>query len=263
LQSHIGSLEPRQVHDQTLEPFVTARLAAGASATTINRSLEVVRTILNRADQKVNERIAKSPDDLSPNGDRRHCSELVWTMRGETPHCLCRRQATLDMRRSASAIFATSTIDGSPSKVRSICGSYEAWTSLRSRSCEGGAGMNDAHEHTHRHKRHHECEHDVHAPARTPAPQDTPGKPLYTCPMHPEIVRDAPGSRAICGRRSCRSAAHKVTTPTARRHTTLGCDSRVDPDEFESPADCSRSNCKQLLYAPQPYRYRVPQKSRT
>jgi hypothetical protein len=49
LQSYIGNLEPRQVHDQTLEPFVKARLANGASATTINRSLEVVRTILNRA----------------------------------------------------------------------------------------------------------------------------------------------------------------------------------------------------------------------
>ena len=49
LQSHIGHLEPKQVHNQTLETFVNARLAAGASATTINRSLEVVRTILNRA----------------------------------------------------------------------------------------------------------------------------------------------------------------------------------------------------------------------
>jgi hypothetical protein len=49
LQSYLGDLEPQQVHDQTLEPFVKARLAAGASATTINRSLEVVRTILNRA----------------------------------------------------------------------------------------------------------------------------------------------------------------------------------------------------------------------
>ena len=49
LQSYIGDLEPQQVHDQTLEPFVKARLADGASATTINRSLEVVRTILNRA----------------------------------------------------------------------------------------------------------------------------------------------------------------------------------------------------------------------
>src|SRR5438552_14942578 len=48
LQSYIGDLEPQQVHDQTLEPFVKARLADGASATTINRSLEVVRTILNR-----------------------------------------------------------------------------------------------------------------------------------------------------------------------------------------------------------------------
>ena len=49
LQSYVGNLEPQQIHDQTLEPFVEARLAAGASATTINRSLEVVRTILNRA----------------------------------------------------------------------------------------------------------------------------------------------------------------------------------------------------------------------
>ena len=49
LQSYIGDFEPQQIHDQTLEPFVEARLAGGASATRINRSLEVVRTILNRA----------------------------------------------------------------------------------------------------------------------------------------------------------------------------------------------------------------------
>src|SRR6202049_2262469 len=49
LQSYIGKLEPRQIHDATLESFVSDRLAAGACATTINRSLEVVRTILNRA----------------------------------------------------------------------------------------------------------------------------------------------------------------------------------------------------------------------
>ena len=49
VQSYLGHLEPKQVHDQTLEPFVKARLADGASATTINRSLEVVRTIPNRA----------------------------------------------------------------------------------------------------------------------------------------------------------------------------------------------------------------------
>jgi integrase len=49
LQSYIGDFEPQHIHDHTLEPFVKARLADGASATTINRSLEVVRTILNRA----------------------------------------------------------------------------------------------------------------------------------------------------------------------------------------------------------------------
>src|SRR6266851_1427043 len=49
LESYIGELEPQQIHDATLEPFVSDRLAAGACSTTINRSLEVVRTILNRA----------------------------------------------------------------------------------------------------------------------------------------------------------------------------------------------------------------------
>ena len=49
LIAHVGHLEPHRVHDATLEPFVAARLAAGAGATTINRTLEVARTILNRA----------------------------------------------------------------------------------------------------------------------------------------------------------------------------------------------------------------------
>ena len=49
LARYIGNLEPRQVHDATLEPFIQERLIQGASATTINRTLEVVRTILNRA----------------------------------------------------------------------------------------------------------------------------------------------------------------------------------------------------------------------
>lgn len=46
---YIGELEAKQVHDGTLRAFVEDRLAAGASPTTVNRSLEVVRTILNRA----------------------------------------------------------------------------------------------------------------------------------------------------------------------------------------------------------------------
>lgn len=49
LARYIGKLEPQQIHDATLEPFIQDRLSQGASATTINRTLEVVRTILNRA----------------------------------------------------------------------------------------------------------------------------------------------------------------------------------------------------------------------
>ena len=56
LQQHIGHLEPQQVHDQTLEAFINARLGAGTSPTTINRSLEVVRTILNRAARSYRDR---------------------------------------------------------------------------------------------------------------------------------------------------------------------------------------------------------------
>lgn len=49
LTSYIGSLDIHRVHDGTLEPFVADRLTSGVTATTINRTLEVVRTILNRA----------------------------------------------------------------------------------------------------------------------------------------------------------------------------------------------------------------------
>jgi integrase len=49
LLPHIGHLEPHQVHDATLAPFVSQRIASCVTAITINRSLEVVRTILNRA----------------------------------------------------------------------------------------------------------------------------------------------------------------------------------------------------------------------
>ena len=49
LLKHFAHVEPHKIHDGTLAPFVEQRLAEGASATTVNRSLEVVRTILNRA----------------------------------------------------------------------------------------------------------------------------------------------------------------------------------------------------------------------
>lgn len=46
---YIGTLELDRVHDTTLRHFIEDRIAAGVTATTINRSLEVVRTILNRS----------------------------------------------------------------------------------------------------------------------------------------------------------------------------------------------------------------------
>jgi len=49
LFTHIWKLEPHGVHDATLARFINARLEAGAGATTINRGLKVVRTILKRA----------------------------------------------------------------------------------------------------------------------------------------------------------------------------------------------------------------------
>ena len=49
LYPYLGNLEVNRVHNRTLEPFIADRMAAGVTATTINRSLEVVRTILNRA----------------------------------------------------------------------------------------------------------------------------------------------------------------------------------------------------------------------
>ena len=45
----IGKLEIGHVHDATLQEFKDARRLDGVSATTINRTLEVVRTILTRA----------------------------------------------------------------------------------------------------------------------------------------------------------------------------------------------------------------------
>jgi integrase len=49
LTPYIGTLELNRIHDRTLEHFVADRITEGVSATTINRSLEVVRTVLNRA----------------------------------------------------------------------------------------------------------------------------------------------------------------------------------------------------------------------
>lgn len=45
----IGHLEVEKIHDGTLDQFKLSRIADGVTATTINRALEVVRTVLIRA----------------------------------------------------------------------------------------------------------------------------------------------------------------------------------------------------------------------
>lgn len=44
LLPHIGRLPLEWIHDETLDPFKERRRHDGASPTTVNRSLEVVRT---------------------------------------------------------------------------------------------------------------------------------------------------------------------------------------------------------------------------
>jgi hypothetical protein len=48
LLPYVGHLAPQCVHDSSLNSFIADRPGSGASATTINRSLEGVRTIFNR-----------------------------------------------------------------------------------------------------------------------------------------------------------------------------------------------------------------------
>jgi len=44
LVKHVGHLEPHQVHDATLVPLISERIADGVTAITINRTLEIART---------------------------------------------------------------------------------------------------------------------------------------------------------------------------------------------------------------------------
>lgn len=49
VMSTIGALQLQQVHDGTLAPFITARLASGRAHKTVNLALGIVRRILNLA----------------------------------------------------------------------------------------------------------------------------------------------------------------------------------------------------------------------
>jgi P-type Cu+ transporter len=68
----------------------------------------------------------------------------------------------------------------------------------------------------HAHHTHHA--HDAHAPQGVPAtaetsPERSPPKDEWTCPMHPEVVRDAPGPCPICGMALERRAPTLDDTP--------------------------------------------------
>jgi hypothetical protein len=105
LVKHIGHLEPHQVHDATLAPFISARIADGASATTINRRLEVARTILHRAARSYRDQNGRPwLDSLPP----------LLTMLPE-----CRRPPTPSPGKSRIACF--------PSSRRT----WRAWSSSR------------------------------------------------------------------------------------------------------------------------------------
>lgn len=64
---------------------------------------------------------------------------------------------------------------------------------------EGASGSDGGHDHAadgHAHHHHHHAAHERQAPASS---ADVPQGTVWTCPMHPEIRRDGPGSCPICG----------------------------------------------------------------
>jgi len=70
LLTDLAALEPERIHDGTLRPFIEARLRDGASASTVNRGPEVMRTVLNRAarayrDEEGRPRLSRIPPLIS------------------------------------------------------------------------------------------------------------------------------------------------------------------------------------------------------
>ena len=59
--------------------------------------------------------------------------------------------------------------------------------------------MSTHHEHCAHHGHHHEHGHQHHHAPAASAMAEVPAGTKYTCPMHPQIVRDEPGSCPICG----------------------------------------------------------------
>jgi len=81
LARSVGDLAIRKVHDETLQPLIEARLADGVSATTINRTLEVARTILHRAARAYRDRTVFRGWKLPLRSSRCFASHLVFRIR--------------------------------------------------------------------------------------------------------------------------------------------------------------------------------------
>jgi len=108
LLPYIGSLDVHRVHDATLQSFVNDRLASGVCATTINRTLEVVRAILVRAARSYRHQDGQPWLQTMP---------LLITMLEETPRLPCpitwdeqdRLFGRLPARLAGMVLFAVNT----------------------------------------------------------------------------------------------------------------------------------------------------------
>jgi integrase len=122
LLGHFSDFEPDRIHDGTLRPFIELRQAEGVGSTTINRSLEVMRTILHRAAR------AYRDDDGRPWLER--ATPLI-SMLAESPRSPCpitwEEQDALFQRLPAHlqrmALFAVNT----GARKSNICGLRWTW----------------------------------------------------------------------------------------------------------------------------------------
>jgi integrase len=144
LLPYIGRLDVHSIHDATLQSFISDRSASGVCATTINRSLEVVRTILVRAARSY-----------------RHQDGTPWlqtmppliTMLEETPRLPCpitwdeqdRLFSQLPARLARMTLFAVNT----GLRESNVCNLQWAWEvavpgGWAQRICRSAGGVQDA-----------------------------------------------------------------------------------------------------------------------
>jgi integrase len=133
LLPHIGHLEPRQVHDATLASFVAERLSKRASPTTINRSREVVRTILHRAARSYRDDDGRPWLEAVPPliTKLRECRRAPYPMTWEEQDRLFRR---LPAHLQRMAIFAVNT----GLRDSNVCGLQWSWEALLPEIGRGG-----------------------------------------------------------------------------------------------------------------------------